>query len=128
MAAPPDSQDNIEAVDAWLANVLRFGTIAAAMVIALAGVVYLMRHGSDVPQHQNFRGEPAELKSAFGILQEALHGGSRGLLMAGMLLLIATPIARVAGALLAFALRRDVTYVILSGLVLAGLLFGLLAG
>jgi uncharacterized membrane protein len=45
----------------------------------------------------------------------------------GILLLVATPIARVMGALVSFALRRDVTYAVISSLVLAALLYSLLA-
>jgi uncharacterized membrane protein len=43
-----------------------------------------------------------------------------------LLLLIATPIARVALALIAFALQRNVTYVVVSAIVLALLLVSLI--
>jgi uncharacterized membrane protein len=41
--------------------------------------------------------------------------------------LIATPIARVIGCVLAFVVERDLTYIVVSLVVLAGLLFGLVA-
>ena len=46
----------------------------------------------------------------------------------GLLVLIATPIARVACTLVAFALQRDRTYVGITAIVLALLLYGLVLG
>jgi uncharacterized membrane protein len=51
----------------------------------------------------------------------------RGLIQLGLLLLIATPVARVAFSLLAFVLQRDRTYVMLTAFVLL-LLLASLAG
>ena len=46
----------------------------------------------------------------------------------GLLLLIATPVARVAFTLVAFAIQRDRMYVLVTTIVLALLLYGLLFG
>ena len=50
---------------------------------------------------------------------------SRGLIQFGLLLLIAVPVARVAFSVVAFALQRDRTYVVVTLIVLAVLLYGL---
>ena len=47
---------------------------------------------------------------------------------AGLLLLIATPVARVAFTLVAFILQRDRTYIAITALVLALLLYALVLG
>jgi uncharacterized membrane protein len=53
---------------------------------------------------------------------------SRAIVQLGLVMLIATPIARVAFTLIAFALQRDRVYVGVTLLVLALLLFGLFFG
>jgi uncharacterized membrane protein len=53
---------------------------------------------------------------------------SESIVQLGLLLLIATPVARVALTLVAFILQRDRTYVGVTALVLALLLYGLLFG
>ena len=63
-----------------------------------------------------------------GVVAGALALRAQSVIQLGLLVLIATPIARVAFALLAFARQRDATYVAVSALVLAVLLFSLLGG
>jgi uncharacterized membrane protein len=48
--------------------------------------------------------------------------------MVGLLLLVATPVARVIFSAIAFALEGDRTYVVITLVVLALLLFSLLSG
>lgn len=116
-----------EKVEVWLASLLRAGTLLAAFVLLVTGAMYLARHGQDTPSYQAFHGEPSELKSIDGILHEARSGNREALIMVGLLLLIATPIARVIGCVLAFIAERDLTYIVVSLVVLGGLLFGIVA-
>jgi uncharacterized membrane protein len=55
----------------------------------------------------------------------AFHGQSLAIIQLGLLMLIATPIARVLFSVIAFLLERDFLYVVVSGIVLAVLLFSL---
>jgi uncharacterized membrane protein len=61
----------------------------------------------------------------------AVHGAftldPRGMVQLGLVLLIATPVARVALTLGAFLVQRDRLYVVLTTIVLVLLLFGLFA-
>jgi uncharacterized membrane protein len=75
-----------------------------------------------------FHGVEPALLSVTGIIRAALAGNSRAITELGLLLLIATPIARVAATLVAFIWQRDATYVVVSGIVLGMLLYGLLFG
>ena len=61
-----------------------------------------------------------------GVIEAVSSGSSRGIIQLGLLLLIATPIVRVAISLLAFLWRRDFTYVAIALFVLLGLLYSLL--
>ena len=58
----------------------------------------------------------------------ALAGRPRHLIQLGLLILIATPVARVAFALLAFWFRRDHAYMAITAIVLAVLVYSLNGG
>ncbi len=118
---------NDQSIDVVLGGVLRWGTIISALVIAAGGVAYLVQDGRETPHYHTFHAEPAELRSVSGIVNDAMHFEPAGIIQFGLLLLVATPIARVVAALVEFLLRRDPTYVIVSALVLSALAYGLLA-
>ena len=112
-------------VDEIIGNLLRDGVILAAAVVLLGGVLYLAQHASTVPDYRVFRGEPASLRGVPGIVGDARALDGRGLIQLGLLVLLATPVARVAFSVLAFALQRDRTYVVVTLIVLAVLLYSL---
>lgn len=114
-----------ERVERVIGTLLRWGVILAAAVVLAGGVMYLARYGSTIPDYRVFRGEPSDLRNVSGIVMDAVSWRSRGVIMFGLLLLIATPMARVAFSVVAFALQRDRTYVMVTLIVLAALLYGL---
>ncbi len=117
-----------DAVEQFVGNLLRGGVALAAAIAVIGGALYLARYGAAPAEHRVFVGEPAELRSVRGVIAGALEWRGRSLIQLGLLVLIATPIARVAFALLAFARQRDLTYVAISALVLGVLLFSLSGG
>jgi len=108
-----------------LGNLLRTGVLLSATVVALGGIIYLARHAAEVPDYRAFRGEPADLRSLRGIAEDVLAVRGRGIIQMGFLLLIATPLLRVAFSLVAFAIQRDRTYVAATLIVLGVLLYSL---
>jgi uncharacterized membrane protein len=117
-----------ERVEMVVGNLLRFGVLTAGAVTALGGVFLLAQHGLVPADYHVFRGEAPELTSIGGIFRGALRLDSRAVVQLGLLLLIATPIARVCFSLVAFILQRDRLYVVITAVVLAVLLFSLLFG
>ena len=115
-------------IENFVGNLLRVGVFVAAGVVFGGGVLYLIRHGAISPDYRAFHGEPADLRSVSGIVTDALALQSRGIIQLGLLLLVATPIARVAFSLFAFAQQRDRTYVIVTLVVFTVLLFSLVGG
>lgn len=115
-------------VDAIIGTLLRVGVIIAATVVLSGGALYLVQHGSTVPDYRVFRGEPAYLRGVSGILKEARALDGRGVIQLGLLLLLATPIARVTFSVVAFVFQRDRTYVVVTLIVLAVLLYSLGSG
>ena len=114
-----------ERVERVIGTLLRWGVILAAAVVLAGGVMYLARYGSTIPDYRVFRGEPSDLRNVSGIVTGAVSWHSRGLILFGLLLLIATPVARVAFSVVAFALQRDRAYVVVTLIVLAVLLYSL---
>ena len=112
----------------WIGNLLRGGVLIAAVVVLLGGILYLVRHGAAWPLYENFRGEREELRSIPGIPAAAWALRGRGIIQLGLLLLIATPVARVVCAMVAFALQRDWLYVSVTVIVLSVLVYSLLGG
>lgn len=115
-------------VEEIVGNLLRGGVIVAAIVVLAGGFVYLVRYGGITPDYRVFHGEPADLRSVPGIVTDALELRSRGIIQLGLLLLLATPVARVAFSIYAFAHQRDLTYVFITSIVLAILLYSLASG
>ena len=97
--------------DTLLGTVLRTGVLISAAVVAWGGVVYLSGHAVSLPDYHVFRGEPADLRSVSGIISDAKALGGRGLIQLGVLVLIATPMARVVFSVIGFATQRDWLYV-----------------
>lgn len=115
-------------VDQFLGNLLRAGVIIATIVVVIGGVLFLARHGFEVADRRVFQGEPTELRSIGGIIRGVAAGQAAAIVQLGLLLLIATPVARVAMSLVAFLLQRDRVYVLVTAIVLAVLIFSLTGG
>ena len=112
-------------VETMVGNLLRVGVILSALIILAGGVVFLARHGTEPANYRIFRGEPSDLRHVRGIVRTAAGLRGRGIIQLGLLLLIATPIARVAFSLFGFAEEKDRMYMAFTGIVLIILLYSL---
>ena len=115
-------------IELILGNLLRAGVLISAAVVLWGACIYLFRHAHDHADYRVFKGEPSEFRTIHGVIRSILNGQSRGRcwIQLGLLLLIATPIARVAFSIVGFALERDRLYVAFTLIVLAILLYSLL--
>ena len=107
---------------------LRTGVLIAAATVFAGGIVYLTHFGDIVPNYKFFRGEPADLRSVGEVVRDTITFNGKSLIQLGLLLLIATPVARVAFSILAFAVQRDRLYILVTVFVLAVLVFSLAGG
>ena len=114
-----------EQVDRFLANLLRAGVVAAAALVTIGAIMYLAKYGGRAPRLGEFHGEPGDLTSVSGIVRSAWALHSVGLIQLGLVVLIATPVSRVAFSLLAFLWQRDWLYVGVTFVVLSLLLMSL---
>ena len=125
------TQPNLQAdqrMDQIMGILLRTGVILAAGLVFAGGVLFLVRHPFPVTNYHDFTGEPEELRTVSGILRNAFSWHGRGLIQLGLLVLIATPVARVIFSVVAFLYEKDWTYVAVTLLVLGLLLYSLLGG
>ena len=99
------------------------GVTTAAVVVLVGAVLYLSRaHGAE-PDYQHFHGIPSAADKISPVLRGVAHLESGSIIRLGILLLIATPILRVAFCLYSFAKQKDQIYILVSSVVLAVLLY-----
>lgn len=103
-------------METTIGNLLRAGVITAAAIVFMGGMVYLFRHGFDAVNYHVFQRAPSY----------PFFFRGRGLIQLGLLILIATPIARVALSILAFARQRDKLYTIITIIVFCILMYSIL--
>ena len=115
----------LEIAIGWM---LRIGVSIAAGVILVGGLLYLVHGNVQAPNYRHFHSAPQEALSIRGTLTGVVHGSSLSIIQLGVLLLIATPIVRVAFALVGFLREGDRLYGLVSAVVLAILSFSLLHG
>ena len=107
-----------------MGRLLQVGVLLASSVVLVGGVLYVRAHHATAPNYRTFSSEPAKLRKLGDLVHGIAVGDPAAVIQFGVLLLIATPMARVAFALVAFAIERDKLYVAVSVTVLAVLLFG----
>lgn len=114
--------------ESTMAGILRSGVSLAAAVVLAGGVIYLIRYGMTMPDYRVFRGEPTDLRSVRGITSEAITFHGRGIIQLGLLVLIATPVTRVAFSIVMFIMEEDRLYTAITVVVLSLLIYSLLGG
>ncbi|MBE3571770.1 MAG: DUF1634 domain-containing protein [Moorella humiferrea] len=109
------------AVEDFISQSLRWGVVVSAIIIATGLVLYLLTGDSGYPA--GFF--PASIPQ---VLKDVASFKSFAIIDLGLLLLIATPIFRVAASIIAFIFDRDRPYVLITTYVLAMLILSLLLG
>lgn len=120
---PADWNDS--SIELIIGSLLRSGVLLSASVVSLGGVIYLARQGRTVASYRVFHGDLSSLRTIPGIAHGVLQFSGRAIIQLGLLLLIATPVARVVFSAFAFARERDYLYVAFTLAVLAILLYSL---
>ena len=116
------------AVEQLVGRLLQIGVIISALVVLVGGALLLAHHAGEIPNYSTFRGEPESIRTLYGVVHGLLAADARSIIQFGLLMLIATPILRVAFTWVAFLLQRDWVYVGVTTVVLGLLLYGLLSG
>ncbi len=108
----------MDPVERMVSRVLGIG-IGLSVASMLAGLMLGLASGDGVPTHVISLGD---------LLPGLRQPDAAAYLSLGLLVLVATPFARVAGSVVAFALERDRRYVLVTAVVLAVMCLGVLLG
>ncbi|HLI62716.1 MAG TPA: DUF1634 domain-containing protein [Terriglobales bacterium] len=125
LAEPKSATWNDLRIEVIIGTLLRTGVLLAALVVLAGAGLYLAQQGHQTVNYSTFHGEPEGLKRPADIVHGAFELNARAIIQLGLLLLIATPVARVAFSAVAFAIERDYMYVFITLIVLVVLLYSL---
>lgn len=130
MTAPAQSRPN--GAEAAISGVLRVGVSASLLLIALGSLLSFVRpggYGAGAAEVARLDGPAGAFpRTAAWFAAGLAHGDGQAVIVAGLLLLIATPVLRVAVSLFAFVKERDKPYIALTAAVLALLLLSFALG
>jgi uncharacterized membrane protein len=112
-------------LDLSVAAMLRFGVTLAALVVATGGVLSLRQPWSLAPDYTHFRAGDESLRTISGIVRGVVHLAPQSIIQIGLVILIATPVARVVLCIIGFARQKNTLYVVVSSMVLAILVYSL---
>ena len=122
----------VRKVELLISNLLRIGVVAS-LIVVVAGLILSFIH------HPAYLHSATELKqitsptrtpwhTLTGLIEGLRHFRGEAVIMAGLLLLIATPVMRVAVSIVAFVVERDWVFVIVTSFVLAMLILSFFLG
>lgn len=109
-----------------MGRLLQAGVMLASVVVLVGGILYVRDHAAAPMNYRIFASEPAFLRHPGQLFRHLAAGDGEAIVQFGILLLIATPIARVVFAVIGFAIERDRLYVAVSVFVLMVLMVSLL--
>lgn len=116
-------------IQQFIGNLLRVGVLSASAIALIGGILYLSIHGLETrPDYHQFHNEPVAYTHLTGILNGVLSGNAGSIMQLGVVVLILTPIMRVACSLFSFAVEKDKMYVIITSIVLCIILFSMFCG
>jgi len=101
-----------------MGTLLRVGVLASAFLVIMGGVLFFIQHPNEIFDFTIFKGEPARFRQVHLIVKEALNFRGRDVIQLGILMLIATPVARVIFSLIGFLIEKDWIYVTITAIVL----------
>lgn len=101
-----------------MGSIVRYGVLSAALLVIIGGVLFFIQHPKEIFDYTTFKGEPPRFRQVHLIVQEALNFRGRDVIQLGLLVLIATPVARVIFSLFGFLFEKDWIYVGITFLVL----------
>lgn len=121
-------------MELFLGKFLRFGVTASCAITLLGGILYLWQQGGILPDYAPtpdnlpFKGVDLNLRSFSTIMQGIVALDGASIIQFGVLVLIATPILRVAISAVAFLIEKDYLYVVITLIVLAIIIANMLLG
>jgi len=119
-------------VDTAISHLLRIGVLVSISVV-LIGLAFTFLHHPQYVTSRTALGGLTDARAMYphtigDVARQIRDGHGQAIVMLGLLLLVATPVARVAFSILAFAIERDRLYVAITAGVLTLLLVSFAIG
>lgn len=108
-----------------MSYLLRIGVFSSALMVLFGGTLFFIQHPFETFNYSVFKGEPERLKHVNIIFKQAIGLRSRAVIQLGIIILMATPVARVVYSFLGFLLQKDWIYVSITFIVLMILFYSL---
>lgn len=129
---PTDEFERVRRTELLISHLLRTGVLASVAMVVFGTIVTFVHH----PAYVTSSGELDSLRNAQGgfpttlpaVISGLANFEGRAFVMAGLLLLIATPVMRVAVSVFAFVQLGDRTFTVITAAVLTLLIVALLLG
>lgn len=131
---PPSSDpanDLVRKVELLISSLLRIGVISSLIVVTVGLVVSFVHHPGylgSLRMQDVLANSHTTWHSLAGLSDGLRHLRGEAIIMAGLLLLIATPVMRVAVSIVAFIFERDAVFVAVTAFVLAMLILSFVLG
>ncbi|MGC4192979.1 MAG: DUF1634 domain-containing protein [Thermomicrobiales bacterium] len=124
----PEAQEQ-RSMEVWVSYTLRIGVSIAAIVILLGIILYVIQGSSGAGHLQSLDNLKPGQKNTIDVSWSSIgrglkDGQSIAVIQAGLLILLLTPVTRVALTLLLFLRDRDRIFAIVTAIVLTILLLG----
>lgn len=118
-----DTKKMDKSIEAVLGDLLRTGVIISGSVVIIGAVLFLVRHGLEIPSYHIFIPDNFNISDFRDLFRGIITFRSVSIMELGILLLIATPFLRVLFSVLAFAYEKDYMYVVFTVIVFLILVF-----
>ncbi|MBS1519664.1 MAG: DUF1634 domain-containing protein [Bacteroidetes bacterium] len=116
---------DIQVIIGWI---LRGGVMVSMIFVFIGGIFFVYRHGHSIPDYKTFKGVPAFISSFSDILNGIATFKGQAIIQLGIIILIATPVIRVAFSAIGFLLEKDYLYIFITLIVLLIILASMISG
>ncbi|WP_183576218.1 DUF1634 domain-containing protein [Mucilaginibacter sp. X5P1] len=108
---------------------LRYGVIISSLIVLTGGLIYLQQSGGlALPAYSQFIGTKAGFTSIGQIITGLGTLNARSIIQFGVVVLIATPILRIAFSLVGFVIEKDRLYILITLIVLSVMMISIFGG
>jgi uncharacterized membrane protein len=116
---------DMQAIIGWI---LRVGIITSMAIVVVGGILYIYHNGYSITDYRAFKKVPDFISDPAGVFDGLLAFNGQAIIQLGIILLIATPVLRVAFAAIGFLVEKDYLYTLISVIVLLIIVGSMITG
>ena len=115
-------------IEVALGNLLRWGVILSSVVVLVGGIIYLFNQGNTSPDYRTFHGLEQPYHSLSNVFAGIKDWKGEPIVQLGVILLIATPVARIVFSIIGFIREKDYLYILIALIVLGIIITSMILG